>query len=145
MELTVQNIEKFLFTVDTMFPVPLSQKQDLREFSKKLYDKATICYSSENGEICAMLAGYTDNVTDNIGYMSILATLPSARGKGYASALIKEFIDIASRKGIDAVHLYAVRDNTPAVRMYEKLGFEEWHIENEPRPDDLHLIYYIGR
>ncbi len=143
MALTVKKIEAFLRAVDTSFPVPLSQKQELHEFALKLYEKGTLCFIEENGEICSMIAGYTDNVINDIGYISISATLPSARGKGYASKLIKEFISTAKEKKLKAIHLYAVRENLPAVKMYERLGFVEWNIENEPRPNDLHLIYYI--
>ena len=128
-----------------MFPVPLSEKQNLSLFAVKLCEKATLCCSYENSEICSLVAGYTDNVPDNKAYISVVASLPSAQGNGYASALVKEFINISKRKGLGAVHLYAVESNTPAIRMYEKLGFERLAMENEPRPDDVHLIYYIDK
>ena len=142
-ELKKSQIEKFLKEVDVDFPTPLSQKQNLSFFAQKLIEKATICAKTENGKIVAMLAGYTENLTNNISYISILATSKQARGKGYAKGLLKEFIDICRSKKIKAIHLYTTHTNKTAVNIYKKAGFVEWAVENEPRKEDLHLIYYI--
>lgn len=129
--------------VDYDFPVPLSKKQDLSAFADKLLEKATICYREENGKIVSLIAGYTNNIENNSAYISILATLEHARGHGYGKALLEEFVDICRAKKIDSVNLYAVKENTPAVLLYQKFGFVEYKMENESRPTDLHLIYYI--
>lgn len=138
-----ERIEEFLIEVDESFPVPLSKKQNLKEFSKKLYEKADVCVKEENAKIVSMVAGYTENLENNIAYITIVATLENAKGKGYAKALIKEFIEICKVKKINAVHLYTVSTNVSAVKMYESLGFQKYIVENETRKDDLHLIYYI--
>lgn len=135
----------FLHKADQLFPIPLSTKHNLKEFAEKLCDKATMCTAIEDGNIVALLAGYTDNVENNLGYISIVATLPQAQGKGYGTLLIREFLDIARTKGLRAVHLYAVRENIPAMRMYNKLGFEDYVLDDEPRPNDAHLIYYFSK
>jgi len=88
-----------------------------------------------------MVAGYTDNVINNIGYISLVATLPEARNQGLAQKLVAQFLEIAREKGLDAVHLYAVPSNKSAIRIYDNLGFVRYFCANEPRPDDLHLIY----
>ncbi len=141
---SASDIEKFLYSVDATFPVPLSQKQDLKDLAIKFWEKGTLCLAWENNEICSMVAGYTDNILNNKAYISVVATLDSARGQGYASRLIEEFIAIAEEKHIEAVHLYTDRKNIPAIRMYLKLGFEEWQISEEPRPDDMHLICFLA-
>ena len=141
---TCNKIEKFLKNIDKDFPIPLSEKQDLGLLAKKFCEKATLCTKEENDEIVALVAGYTENLENNIAYISVVGTLEMARGKGYAKSLVREFIDICKEKNIDAVHLYAVHANTAAVNMYKSIGFVEWKMENEPRKDDLHLIYYLG-
>ena len=138
-----QQIEQFLWAVDESFPIPLSHKQDLHLFAKKLFEKATLCTEIEQGRILAMVAGYTENVTDDLAYISVVATLPEARGRRLASALIERFIAIARERGLRAVHLYTVRTNTSAMRMYQRLGFSEWVKVDEPRPEDVHLIYRL--
>lgn len=144
MKPSVNDVERFLYKVDKSFPVPLSQKQDLGALARKLWEKATLCCVWENNEICSMVAGYTDNVLNNMAYISVVATLDSARGQGYASRFIEEFIAIAEEKHIQAVHLYTDRKNIPAIKMYQKLGFEEWKVSDEPRPDDMHLIRFLA-
>lgn len=143
MPITVTQIENFLREVDSYFPVPLSCKQDLHDFSLKLHQKATLCYELDGGEIEAMVAGYTEELVGNVAYISVVATRKSSQGRGLASKLIKEFISVCKEKGIHAVHLYTDKSNVAARKMYEKIGFSNRILQDEPRPDDIHLIYYI--
>lgn len=145
MKPTVSQIEAFLREVDDLFPVPLSRKQNLCDFAIKLHEKATICYAKNDGRISAMVAGYTDNLVGNIAYISIVATCIGYRGRGYASSLVKQFINICKNKNISAVHLYSAASNSAAIKMYQKIGFVNYRPEEEPRPDDTHLIFYIGK
>ena len=126
-----------------MFPVPISQKTDIHTYACKLFENATICVKYENEKIVSAVFGYTDNVVNEMGYISAVATLPSARGKKYASTLVKEFIGIARSKRLKAVHLYAKEENVFAIKMYERLGFVTYKVADERRPDDVHLIKFI--
>lgn len=136
-------IEMFLNKVDNSFPVPLSDKQDLCRFAEKLQENATICAEMVNGEVVAAVFGYIQNVENNRGYISVVATVEEYRGSGFASKLVKQFLKVAEQKRLSAVHLYTAKSNKKARAMYEKIGFQEWKQENEPRPDDIHLIYYF--
>lgn len=135
----------FLRKVDLQFPVPLSSKQDLEAYAKKLCERATLCIELENGEIVAMVAGYTQQVVENTAYIALVATLPEAQGKGIASRLVRQFIGCAAKKGLSAVHLYAVPTNFAAMKLYKKLGFVSLVWPHDPRPEDAHLIYYIQK
>lgn len=143
MSADVAAIETFLRRVDGDFPVPLSQKQDLHSFARKLAESATICFEEDETGIIAMVAGYTDNLVGGMAYVSIAATVAGARGKGLATKLMREFMDICVIKKISALHLYAVASNLPAMSMYRKLGFSVWDCPNDPRPGDAHLIKYL--
>lgn len=136
-------ILEFLKEVDGDFPVPLSQKVDLETFSVKLFDKATLVCKIEDEEILSMIAGYTQNLKDGLAYISVMATKRKARGQGLAEKLLKEFLNRCEAVGVDAVHIYTVSSNTSAVRLYEKFGFVKYEPKDEPRPSDLHLIYYF--
>ena len=137
---TFDQLHLFLERVDHDFSVPLSDKQDLSEYTRKLLEKATLCCEIRDGEILSMVAGYTDRVLENRAYIAIVATLPQARGQQLASRLIERFILICQQKALSAVHLYTTPDNTAALRMYHRLGFVDWHLPDEPRPQDTHLI-----
>lgn len=145
MKITTEQIEEFLIKVDRSFPIPLSQKQNLHEFAQKLSEKATICARTEGGAIVSAVFGYTENVEHNRAYISVVATLPEARGKGYASELVRSFIGIAEEKGLDGVHLYAFPSNVGAIAMYERIGFRKVTLPDEPRPHDAHLVYSITK
>lgn len=145
MNRSIEAVETFLRAVDRTFPVPLSDKRELHGFAVKLCEKATLCTETDGEKIVAMVAGYTENIVDNMAYISVVATLPEAQGRGLASKLILEFIRLCEAKNIDAVHLYAVPENVAAVRMYEKLGFVRYEKAGESRPDDVHFIYYIRK
>lgn len=136
-------IYEFLKSVDSDFPVLLSSKTDLYTLANKLQAKATICAEIENDRIIAMVAGYINDTTNKTAFLTVLATLPSARNRGLASKLIKEFIIKAKYSNMKLVHLYTDKTNNAAIKLYQKLGFVDYIIENEPRPNDLHFVYFI--
>jgi ribosomal protein S18 acetylase RimI-like enzyme len=53
----------------------------------------------------------------------ILAVSPGYQGKGIGSEMIREAIRMALSKGMKAIRLDALASNTPAHRIYERLGF----------------------
>lgn len=136
-------IYSFLKKMNRTFPVAISEKQDLFEYAKKLSAKATICVEIRDDDIVSMVAGYTTGVTNNQGYIALVATVPEVRGQGLAGNLVREFLSIAKEKKLSAVHLYTVSRNEIAVKMYREIGFDEYIIEAETRKQDLHLIYYL--
>ena len=140
---TVDQIEVFLRAVDQSFPIPLSDKQDLSAYARKLYEHATLCAACKDGKIVSMVAGYTENLTGDWAYIAIVATLPEGRGQGTARRLVQEFIQICAQKQVRAVHLYAVSENIAAMRLYQTLGFRALQLDDEPRKSDAHLIYDI--
>ena len=141
--ITSDSLFRFLKKADQTFPTPLSDKHDLKSYAEKLYNQATLCYRLEEGEIVSLVAGYTENTTDKLSYIAIVATLPEVRGRHLASQLVSEFCEIAKQKNLAAVHLYTAADNETAKKMYYSLGFEEWHTPDEPRPQDCHLILFL--
>ncbi len=138
-------IYEFLKLVDKDFPVPLSEKTDLKEYADKLYNRGTVFTYEDKGRILAMVAGYIENSVDNLAYLAVLAALPETRGQGISKKLVTKFIEKSKEKELKAVHLYAVRENIPAMNLYKGLGFEELHLENESRPNDVHFIYYLNK
>ena len=54
----------------------------------------------------------------------ILAVSPDSQGTGIGSEMIREAVRMAQSNGIQAVRLDALASNTPAHKIYERLGFE---------------------
>ena len=141
-----EKLKEFLQIVDNHFPVPLSAKVDLEDYARKLINRADlIAELSDTGEIQALVAGYVRHVENNMAYIAIVATIPEMRGQGKAKRVVQRFMDYCQEQKRKGVHLYAAESNTNAVRLYESLGFERFYLENEPRPDDLHLVHWFDK
>ena len=54
-----------------------------------------------------------------------MATLPRARGRGAARAVLAALADWAVAHAADQLYLQVERDNAAAVRLYERMGFSE--------------------
>ena len=64
------------------------------------------------------------NVADNeVAVIHILAVSPDKQGTGIGSKMIREAIQLAHNKGMKAIRLDVLASNTPAQRLYERLGF----------------------
>ena len=61
---------------------------------------------------------------EKVAVIHILAVSPDAQGKGIGSEMIREAIRLAQNNGMLAIRLDALASNTPAHRIYERLGFE---------------------
>jgi carbamoyl-phosphate synthase large subunit len=142
-DISEKTILEFLEKVDLSFPIPLSEKTNLTDYAKKIYENGTICGYVENGEIVSMVAGYLDKIRYDIGYITLVATLPEYQGRGIAHKVIRGFLKEAEEMEIRGVHLYTVRNNKAVVRMYNNLRFEELCLESEARPKDVHLMHWI--
>ena len=68
---------------------------------------------------------WTEQVSDDrVAVIHILAVSPDAQGKGIGSEMIREAIRMAESKDMQAIRLDALASNTPAHKIYERLGFE---------------------
>lgn len=64
-----------------------------------------------------------------IGEVYVVAIDPAAQGSGLGRVLTLAGLHYLQRKGLPAVLLYTEADNAAAVRLYEKLGFDRYHVD----------------
>jgi ribosomal protein S18 acetylase RimI-like enzyme len=55
-------------------------------------------------------------------YLALIEILPAYQGKGVGTAIISSLLETAREKG-EPVILHVLKSNTPARRLYERLGF----------------------
>ena len=67
----------------------------------------------------------------DFGYISVVAVIPAYQRRGIASALVGVAIDYLHSLGLDTVRIDAYEESTPAVRTYEKLGFQVFDVLHE--------------
>ena len=60
---------------------------------------------------------------DEVASLHILAVTPEYQGKGISKTMLEEIISLVREKGKKALRLDVLASNTPAQRMYERLGF----------------------
>ncbi len=63
-----------------------------------------------------------------VAYLDCLCVDKVSRKQGIGKKLIDEFSSIVKKKGAKYVKLNAFENNTPAVNLYKKEGFEEYSI-----------------
>lgn len=71
------------------------------------------------------LVGHATLVADGEGaYELAIFVLQAYQGSGIGTALLRTVLGVAREAGVERVWLTVERWNTPAVRLYEKVGFE---------------------
>ena len=133
----------FLLRVNTLFPVPLSIKTDLNLLANKLIQYGTISCIKKDGQIVALCAGYTNDLSTRMGYISVVACLPECSHRGYGKRVVRNFLATAKHAGMWGVHLYTVDTNYAAMYMYKQCNFVNYVIDGEKRPNDRHLVHWF--
>jgi len=68
---------------------------------------------------------WSRNVADEeVAVIHILAVSPDKQGAGIGSMMVLEAIRLAHNNGMKSIRLDALASNTPAHKIYERLGFE---------------------
>jgi ribosomal protein S18 acetylase RimI-like enzyme len=80
------------------------------------------------------------DASSNPNHLSEIIVLPELRGRGIATAVLRELVDTATANG-QSVQLEVSSVNLGAIRLYERLGFrpiagDQGQLKMEWQPDD---------
>ena len=68
---------------------------------------------------------WSHNVADEeVAVIHMLAVNPTRQGEGIGAEMVRSAVRLAQERGMKAVRLDALASNTPAHRLYKRLGFE---------------------
>lgn len=126
---------EFLYEVDSLFPIPLSQKTNIQQLAEKLLEKGTVLAIIEKEKIVGAVGMYANDVVTKTAYMSVLAVVPAFSSKGIATKIITDAFYHARNAGMEKVYLYTHKTNAGAIALYKKLGFNAQ--EDPCRPEDI--------
>jgi ribosomal protein S18 acetylase RimI-like enzyme len=90
-----------------------------------------------DGEPAATGERYT---FDGASHLSSIGTRPSFRGRGFGRIVTHTLARDSAKEGMDLIYLGVYADNTPAIRLYEGLGFSILG----PRSSDMLLEHPRG-
>jgi ribosomal protein S18 acetylase RimI-like enzyme len=103
-----------------VMPVNVTARGYERRFRPEHVDPfASYVYSRETGPVAVILVarrGWTSRI-------AAMAVAPEVRGRGLGRRIMQDAIDEAVERGDRSVLLEVFEHNTPAVRLYEGLGF----------------------
>lgn len=103
-------------------PMPLD---DFRPIYQDLLDSRCFYIYERGGKIAGFYRAtrYPGRVR-HVASLGTLAVDPALHGQGIALAMVTEAIDTLIAEGVKRIELIVESDNAPALRFYEKLGFE---------------------
>lgn len=118
-------LEKFLEEVDKCFPIPLSEKINIREYSKKAIEKGINFFAIDNEKIVGVCLGYANDFKEYKAYISTIAVLPEYRNLKVGQQLIVAFKDYCILNNMQSIQLFVHKENHGAIKFYQKSGFKE--------------------
>ncbi len=111
---------------DETYPTMLEVEGDL--------NTGNLYVLSEGEDIAGALSVMPENEMDDLGCWRVfdgtqkeiarIVVSEKYRGQGLAAKMVSSITEILKEKGFCAIHISAARANTPALKTYDKLGFE---------------------
>lgn len=127
---TKVEIQWHLEQCDEKFIPKLSSTVDLATYAQKIFENAITFEAWQNGILIGIVAAYFNNLTDKIGYITNVSTLPNFAGKGIGFQLVKNTINYANENLFVQIKLEVNEKNTHAIQLYKKFNFQELFIAN---------------
>ncbi len=145
-EITLMN-EAHIAAIAEIEKMCFSHPRSENSLKNELFREESFYVAAACGET---LAGYggMDIVVDE-AYISDIAVHPDYRRMGVASAIMNALINHCTEKNLAFITLEVRKSNTPAIRLYEKLGFESVGTRRgfytDPKEDALLMTLYFDK
>ena len=115
---------RFLETIDTTLPVPLSARVELLSFLRTNLERGyAFAIEDEKGELACAAIFYYHFRKETAAYLDLMATVPAYCGRGYAGAVMDAMEAAAKKDGMREFHLHTNDTNTAALSLYSKRGY----------------------
>jgi ribosomal-protein-alanine N-acetyltransferase len=117
-KMLVEDLEAVLLLENSCFSVPWSKESFYKELTENTLAHYTVI------EIDNKIVGYggTWDIMDE-GHITNIAVDPNFRQRGLGFELVKVMVDQAVKRKLNVMTLEVRKSNTPAIKLYEKLGF----------------------
>lgn len=134
----VSRLASFLHSIDKIFPIHLSEKTEIDNYTFKILTNGIVVYAEFEGEIIGAILGYSNDMISKAAYVSTFGILKSYRNLGIGEQLLSEMKKKFRNKGMKKVSLYTHESNKSGIRFYKRHGFME-RPDPEKRSGDIYL------
>lgn len=108
---------------DADFVPPLSGRVEVKDYAQKIANKATRFEAWSGGTLVGLVAAYCSDRETYIAHITSVSVLKAWTGKGIADELMNQCVEHANALCMLQIGLEVARNNTPAIKLYEKRGF----------------------
>lgn len=96
---------------------------DIRDYTKKILEKASIICQLYSGKLAGFIAYYNNDYKTKVAYLTMIAVNPEEQGQGIGKNLLECAIRDITRKGFKFFRLEVIEKNSKAIELYRALGF----------------------
>jgi ribosomal protein S18 acetylase RimI-like enzyme len=132
-------IAQHLSLCDVDFMPPLSSRVAIIDYAQKIASKATRFEAWSGGTLIGLVAAYCNDQEKRIAYITSVSVLREGKGKGIAARLISQCVEHARALGMRQIGLEVASNNTPAIKLYEKIGF----VAGKANPPFIRMNLYL--
>ena len=115
-------IQAHLLECDDQFKPPLSERVNMRDYSRKIRAKGLTFEAWRGATLVGLAAVYLDG-TERSGYITSVSVLPRYNRARIATTLMTQLMTHAFKSGIQEIALEVGRTNAAAIGLYGKFGF----------------------
>jgi len=109
---------------DNFYP-KLDERVNLKEYSKKLFEKSVTFEAWEGPVLIGLVAAYLNDVENHLGYITNVSVLTDYLRTGIAAELMNICVGYAKEQNIKEIKLEVHKDNAPAIKLYKRFKFDE--------------------
>ena len=114
---------------DSFIP-PLNQKVDLKEYARKIAEKAITFEAWADTTLVGLVAVYFNDFKNRVGYITNVSVVNDHKGKKIAYDLINNSIEYAKQFNFHQIELEVSPDNQQAIQLYKKFKFDVFENTN---------------
>jgi ribosomal protein S18 acetylase RimI-like enzyme/2-polyprenyl-3-methyl-5-hydroxy-6-metoxy-1,4-benzoquinol methylase len=119
-----QEICSHLKESDSNFSPPLSTRVRIDDYSRKIFENAVTFEARAGDALIGLVAAYFNDLKSHEGFVTVVSVVKGHTGQGIATELMTQSIAYAKQHGFKTIRLEVQKDNCPAIRLYQKFGFE---------------------
>lgn len=123
-------IRGHLAACDEQYQPSLSSRVDIRDYSTKLFEKATTFEAWHQQLLVGLVATYFNDPADAFGFITSVSVMQGHLGSGVASCLLRMCVEKAKRLGVHELRLEVASINASAIGLYRKFEFVEFGRNN---------------